>query len=111
MSTVRVGITAVGDSVDVDVSIASAEMLEFLYHNEASIPDIKPVSVQPVSHCVHIQYTRICSACMQLQLFNGYVCTCILHDCTCIIYIFFVNVNHIHCQLPPPSKLSPTSTN
>ena len=55
MSTVRVGITAVGDSVDVDVSIASAEMLEFLYHNEASIPDIKPVSVQPVSHCVHIR--------------------------------------------------------
>ena len=97
MSTVRVGITAVGDSVDVDVSIASAEMLEFLYHNEASIPDIKPVSVQPVSHCVHI-HTRMCSTCMQLQLFNGYAC--ILHDCTCIIYIF-VNVNHIHCQLPP----------
>lgn len=49
MSTVKTTVTTEASTVNINSSIASAEVLEFLYHNEANIPDIKPVSVQPVS--------------------------------------------------------------
>ena len=50
MSTVRVCVSIdTRPSVDIEGTVGSLELMEFLYHNEANIPDIKPVSIKPVS--------------------------------------------------------------
>lgn len=55
MSTVKASMTTEGPKIDAELVVVAADLLEFLYHNEANIPDIKPISVQPVSpYCVII---------------------------------------------------------
>ena len=55
MSTVKASMTTEGPKIDAELVVVAADLLEFLYHNEANIPDIKPISVQPVSpHCMII---------------------------------------------------------
>ena len=49
MSTVKATLTTEGPKIDAELVVIAADLLEFLYHNEANIPDIKPISVQPVS--------------------------------------------------------------
>ena len=52
LSTVRVGASTEGPQLELDFSVASAELWEYLYRNEANLPHItKPVSVSPVSYC------------------------------------------------------------
>ena len=48
-STVRAEVTTEGSISDLNFTVASAEVWEWLYHNEANLPHISPVSVQPVS--------------------------------------------------------------
>ena len=51
LSTVRVGASTEGPQLELDFSVASAELWEYLYRNEANLPHItKPVSVSPVSY-------------------------------------------------------------
>lgn len=50
LSTVRVGASTEGPQLELNFSVASAELWEYLYRNEANLPHItKPVSVSPVS--------------------------------------------------------------
>ena len=49
LSTVRAEVTTEGSISDLNFTVASAEVWEWLYHNEANLPHISPVSVQPVS--------------------------------------------------------------
>ena len=50
LSTVKCSVTNVGAQVDLDLSVASAELWEYLYRNQAKLNHItKPVSVSPVS--------------------------------------------------------------
>ena len=43
--------------MDLDLSVASAELWEYLYRNEANLPHItSPISVSPVSQAIVIAF-------------------------------------------------------
>ena len=50
MATIRLVATSHADDTEMNVSVAAAELWEYLYSNEAGLVHItSPVSVQPVS--------------------------------------------------------------
>ena len=53
MSTINSQVTVEGPSTELSLTMMSAELLEYLYHNEASLPLITPVSIQSVSSISH----------------------------------------------------------
>ncbi len=65
MSTINARVTAEGPVSDVSLTIVSAELLEYLYHNEASLPLITPVSIKSVSYSTA---TIPCHYCIFLSL-------------------------------------------
>ena len=51
LSTVRMSLSTEGPAVDLTLSVASAELWEYLYRNEVKLAHItKPISVSPVSY-------------------------------------------------------------
>ena len=72
LSTVRVGASTEGPQLELDFSVASAELWEYLYRNEANLPHItKPVSVSPVSYHAcksSVKYMHLTSSLCLMQI-------------------------------------------
>ena len=54
MSTINAQVVVKGPSAEITLKVVSAELLEYLYHNEASLPLITPVSIKSVSQLVSL---------------------------------------------------------
>jgi len=73
LSTLRAGVSSEGPQLELNFSVASAELWEYLYRNEASLPHItKPVSVSPVSNLHSIPTQSLCPSHSQHTFNNNH---------------------------------------
>jgi hypothetical protein len=113
MSAIRVNVTSDDCQMAADGTVASCEVMEFLYHNEANIPDIKPVSIRSLIQM--FEDTKSSKPCIRFKSSTAFDTPSIDHKMEAVtsiqlnvhhikLYIDITMMDRLHVILHPPLR-------